>query len=79
MFLTGSPRLPLGGFEALEPRLTVVQKKPESHKSLVADQLLPSVMTCQNYLKLPDYSSYAILKQKFDQAVSEGANHFGFN
>lgn len=30
-FLTGSPRLPMGGFGALEPRLTVVLKKPANH------------------------------------------------
>ncbi len=29
-FLTGSARLPVGGFGALEPRLTVVLKKPET-------------------------------------------------
>lgn len=27
-FITGSPRLPIGGFSGLEPRLTVVLKKP---------------------------------------------------
>ena len=45
-FLTGSPRLPIGGFAALEPRLTVVLKKPEQSSKLTADQILPSVMTC---------------------------------
>jgi E3 ubiquitin-protein ligase TRIP12 len=29
-FITGCPRLPVGGFKALEPRLTVVLKKPEN-------------------------------------------------
>lgn len=36
-FLTGSPRLPIGGFGALEPRLTVVIKKPERNKKETAD------------------------------------------
>jgi len=27
-FITGSPRLPIGGFAGLEPNLTIVQKKP---------------------------------------------------
>jgi E3 ubiquitin-protein ligase TRIP12 len=33
-FVTGSPRLPNGGFGALDPKLTVVLKKPEIPKSL---------------------------------------------
>ena len=32
-FVTGSPRLPNGGFGALDPKLTVVLKKPEVSKS----------------------------------------------
>lgn len=77
-FLTGCPRLPLGGFGALEPRLTVVQKRPESHqKNLSVDDILPSVMTCQNYLKLPEYTTFEILKQKFTVAIEEGCSHFG--
>ena len=34
-------------------------------------------MTCQNYLKMPAYSSYEALKSKFDIAIREGADHFG--
>ena len=33
-FVTGSPRLPNGGFGSLDPKLTVVLKKPEVPKSL---------------------------------------------
>lgn len=33
-FVTGSPRLPNGGFSSLDPKLTVVLKKPEVPKSL---------------------------------------------
>ena len=75
-FITGCPRLPVGGFKALEPRLTVVLKKPENQK-VKSDDILPSVMTCQNYLKMPAYSSYEALKSKFDIAIREGADHFG--
>ena len=78
-FITGSPRLPIGGFAGLEPRLTVVLKKVESHQKLCPDQLHPSVMTCQNYLKLPEYSTYEILKHKFDVAIHECTKHFGLN
>lgn len=74
-FITGSPRLPIGGFSGLKPRLTVVLKRP-AHAHEKADQILPSVMTCQNYLKMPEYSSYAVLKERFELAVREGANNF---
>ena len=33
-FVTGSPRIPNGGFGSLDPKLTVVLKKPEVPKSL---------------------------------------------
>lgn len=75
-FLTGSPRLPMGGFGALDPRLTVVLKKPASYQKETADMILPSVMTCQNYVKMPDYSSYEALKAKFDLAIREGSVGF---
>ena len=54
-WLTGSPRLPLGGFAALQPPFTVVRRQHEA--PLKPDDYLPSVMTCVNYLKLPCYSN----------------------
>ena len=36
------------------------------------DDYLPSVMTCANYLKLPDYSSKKIMKEKLRIAALEG-------
>lgn len=44
--------------------------------TLLNDEILPSVMTCQNYVKLPPYSNYEILKMKFEQAYNEGCNSF---
>ncbi|CCE62555.1 hypothetical protein TPHA_0C04050 [Tetrapisispora phaffii CBS 4417] len=73
-FLTGSPKLPIGGFKCLKPKLTVVLKTPEDN--LTPDQVLPSVMTCANYLKLPKYSSKEILKSRIDQAMREGSGAF---
>jgi len=71
MFATGAPTLPLGGFGGLKPPLTVV-KKEAPPAPLTADDFMPSVMTCANYLKLPEYSSFEILKQKLDLAMREG-------
>lgn len=73
-FLTGLPRLPVGGFKALRPELTVVKKHPEG--GLSSDDYLPSVMTCANYLKLPEYSLEAKMRQRLVQAVNEGAGAF---
>jgi hypothetical protein len=74
-FLTGSPRLPFGGFAALNPKLTVVRKDP-SIQGMHPDEYLPSVMTCQNYLKIPEYSSFEILQRNLKYAVQEGHESF---
>ncbi|KAK9474529.1 uncharacterized protein V1510DRAFT_373433 [Dipodascopsis tothii] len=73
-FITGSPNLPIGGFKALTPTFTVVCKPHEP--PLVADDYLPSVMTCVNYLKLPDYSSRDVLRARLRTAVDEGSGAF---
>jgi len=75
-FITGSPRLPIGGFRGLNPALTVVRKPHEP--PLSANDYLPSVMTCVNYLKLPSYSTREIMKLKIKLAVDEGI-HSGFH
>lgn len=72
MFQYG-PYLSLSGFKALNPPLTVVRKKIEGQSS---DSFLPSVMTCVNYLKLPDYSSKDVMKERLDIAIREGKHSF---
>ncbi|WOG84167.1 hypothetical protein DCAR_0103348 [Daucus carota subsp. sativus] len=83
-FVTGAPRLPPGGLAALNPKLTIVRK----HSSTVgnmsnvpgvsesADDDLPSVMTCANYLKLPPYSTKEVMYKKLLYAISEGQGSF---
>jgi E3 ubiquitin-protein ligase TRIP12 len=73
-FVTGSPRLPVGGLARLNPRLTIVQKRPED--GISPDAYLPSVMTCANYVKLPDYSSKVVMKQRLFTAINEGQGAF---
>ncbi|OBZ82438.1 putative ubiquitin fusion degradation protein C12B10.01c [Choanephora cucurbitarum] len=73
-FTTGSPRLPIGGWKALRPIFTVVRKIPEA--PLTADDYLPSVMTCANYLKMPAYSTKDILHQRLITSMNEGQNSF---
>ncbi|XP_068492521.1 E3 ubiquitin-protein ligase UPL4-like [Phaseolus vulgaris] len=71
-FVTGAPRLPPGGLASLTPMLTVVRK----HCSEQEDTVLPSVMTCVNYLKLPPYSSKERMKEKLLYAITEGQESF---
>ncbi|KAF9202177.1 Ubiquitin fusion degradation protein 4 [Haplosporangium sp. Z 27] len=73
-FITGSPKLPIGGFKNLHPPFTVVCKPFEA--PLKADDYLPSVMTCANYLKMPDYSSKEVTLTKFKMAYEEGQGSF---
>ncbi|KAK4237996.1 hypothetical protein C8A03DRAFT_34001 [Achaetomium macrosporum] len=73
-FTTGSPKLPIGGFKKLTPMFTVVCKPSEA--PYTSDDYLPSVMTCVNYLKLPDYSSIDILKKRLFTAIKEGQGAF---
>lgn len=85
-FLTGSPKLPIGGnphllsfltcvgFKKLLPPFTVVCKPNEP--PLMADDYLPSVMTCANYLKLPDYTTKEVMRQKIFTAMTEGSQSF---
>lgn len=69
-FLTGSKRLPLGGFRNLEPNIKIVKKGSDCHNDL------PSCMTCVNYVKCPPFTSYDVFKLKFDFAVAEGQQNF---
>jgi len=62
------------GFRGLNPPLTVVRKLHEP--PLKADDYLPSVMTCVNYLKLPEYSSKRVMKEKLKTAMQEGVGSF---
>ena len=62
------------GFKALTPLLTIVRKSFEATEK--ADNFLPSVMTCVNYLKLPDYSSSDIMQVKLRLAAEEGQLSF---
>ncbi|GAM27040.1 hypothetical protein SAMD00019534_102150 [Acytostelium subglobosum LB1] len=74
LFITGSPHLPIQGFKGLNPRLTIVKK--HLNTLAAADDSLLSVMSCTNYIKLPDYSSRDIMKSKLLYAMKEGQSSF---
>ncbi|OAT05713.1 E3 ubiquitin-protein ligase TRIP12 [Blastomyces gilchristii SLH14081] len=73
-FVTGSPKLPIGGFKSLTPMFTVVCRP--SDPPYLPDDYLPSVMTCVNYLKLPDYTNIDILRERLNVAMHEGQGAF---
>eukprot|EP00921_Rhytidocystis_pertsovi_P017631 GHVQ01027721.1.p2 GENE.GHVQ01027721.1~~GHVQ01027721.1.p2 ORF type:complete len:639 (+),score=78.82 GHVQ01027721.1:428-2344(+) len=73
-FCTGAPVLPSEGFGSLKPLMKVVKK--DSQPGQKPDDILPSVMTCSNYLKLPDYSSKDVLKRRLQLAMTEGQGAF---
>ena len=90
-FVTGSPKLPIGGkgclytharpgliifigFKSLTPMFTVVCKP--SDPPYTSDDFLISVMTCANYVKLPDYSDIDILRKRLLTAIQEGQGAF---
>ena len=90
MFVCGTPRLPIGGFAALRPLLTVVRKEVPStgawgrreggrEGGVLADLYLPSCSTCQIYLKLPAYSCEEVLREKLRQATTLGQEHFALD
>ncbi|KNA15559.1 hypothetical protein SOVF_097120 [Spinacia oleracea] len=83
-FVTGAPRLPPGGLAVLNPKLTIVRKHSSTATtasngtgpSETADDDLPSVMTCANYLKLPPYSTKEVMLKKLLYAINEGQGSF---
>lgn len=58
----------------MNPPLTIVRKSFEGTEN--PDNFLPSVMTCVNYLKLPDYSTIDIMREKLTVAAKEGQLSF---
>lgn len=64
----------LTGFKSLTPPLTIVRKTFDP--SMKTDDFLPSVMTCVNYLKLPDYTTLEIMREKLRIAAQEGQHSF---
>lgn len=66
--------IPLTGFKSLTPMFTVVCKPAEP--PFTSDDYLPSVMTCVNYLKLPDYTDINILRKRLFVAIREGQGAF---
>lgn len=68
-FATGLTRLPVGGFERLEPLFSL--------HFLDNTDLLPTAHTCANQIEVPRYQSKAEMRQKLIVAINLGGG-FGF-
>eukprot|EP00043_Microstomoeca_roanoka_P015167 m.151401 g.151401 ORF g.151401 m.151401 type:complete len:934 (-) comp16199_c4_seq2:139-2940(-) len=74
-FSTGSPTLPVGGFEHLPTsdglaKFTLA-KVDNSHD-------LPTASTCFNLLRMPEYPSKEALRKAFDAAITYATEGFAF-
>lgn len=76
-FLTGSNRLPAGGFAALEPKMTLVRRQQQF--DLQIDREYPTVNTCKHYVRMPQYDAYDTMKERLDEASRDGSNNFDFD
>ena len=74
-FVTGARSLPANGFAGLKPQLTIV-KAVNSTEDGSLDAFLPSVMTCANFVKLPQYSTKEVMKKQLVRAIHECQGSF---
>ena len=78
-FMTSCSRQPLLGFHSLDPPPCLQQIRLPDHLFLENDLTLaksaplPTSSTCMNLLKLPNYRSKELMKQKILQAIESGA------
>lgn len=70
-YVTSTPRAPLLGFSQLKPAFTIRDGGLDQER-------LPSASTCVNLLKLPQYKSKEVLREKLLYAVQSGAG-FGLS
>ncbi|KAI0983462.1 hypothetical protein GJ496_002586 [Pomphorhynchus laevis] len=74
-FVTGTSRVPLGGFANLEGMNG--QQKFQIHKDERSTDRLPCAHTCFNQLDLPAYESYDKLRSSLLTAINECTTGFG--
>ena len=76
-FVTGSAKVPLEGFSALQG-IGGINKFKITKVFDKNFERLPTAHTCTNQLDLPDYPSKELLNEKLRLAIKEGKNSFGF-
>ncbi|KAJ0801926.1 putative HECT domain, ubiquitin interacting, UBA-like superfamily, armadillo-like helical [Helianthus annuus] len=75
-FVTGTSKVPLEGFKALQG--ISGPQRFQIHKAYGAPERLPSAHTCFNQLDLPEYMSKEQLQERLLLAIHEASEGFGF-
>ncbi|KAL7249065.1 hypothetical protein ACSBR1_011264 [Camellia fascicularis] len=75
-FVTGTSKVPLEGFKALQG--ISGPQRLQVHKAYGAPERLPSAHTCFNQLDLPEYTSKEQLQERLLLAIHEASEGFGF-
>nr|CAB3504673.1 unnamed protein product [Digitaria exilis] len=75
-FVTGTSKVPLEGFKALQG--ISGPQRFQIHKAYGAPDRLPSAHTCFNQLDLPEYASREQLEERLLLAIHEASEGFGF-
>ncbi|XP_062199173.1 E3 ubiquitin-protein ligase UPL1-like isoform X2 [Phragmites australis] len=75
-FVTGTSKVPLEGFKALQG--ISGPQRFQIHKAYGAPDRLPSAHTCFNQLDLPEYTSKEQLEERLLLAIHEASEGFGF-
>lgn len=76
MFVTGSSKVPLEGFKALQG--ISGPQRFQIHRAYGESGRLCSAHTCFNQLDLPDYENKEVLRERLLTAIHEGGEGFGF-
>jgi E3 ubiquitin-protein ligase HUWE1 len=76
MFVTGSSKVPLGGFAALQG--ISGPQRFQIHRAFGGASRLCTSHTCFNQLDLPEYGSLEELEARLRLAIHEGGEGFGF-
>lgn len=74
-FVTGTSKVPLEGFKALQGHSG--PQRFQIHRGMGAERL-PTAHTCFNQLDLPEYGSKEELAARLMTAIREGGANFGF-
>jgi E3 ubiquitin-protein ligase TRIP12 len=74
-FVTGFRQVPIGGLQAFHPKISIVRKPCDNESNMA----LPTASTCNNQLKLPEYTSEEVLWEKLILAITEGRDSFSMS
>jgi E3 ubiquitin-protein ligase TRIP12 len=75
IWITATPRLPVGGWSSLSPKITIMAKVL-TVDTLGEDQDVPTANACFHQLKVPAYSTIDIMKERMIWAMGKGTGSF---